>query len=673
MRDAEVLAEIRAAAGADADEKPAGKRGKSAGRGKSGGGPLGLPRGAAGIGGGLEGLDRGRAIVALLEDPVGPVESVHGAGGRTAEAGAALTEAIVLAYGRPSLLVADDALAEEPASETWRGRLDPVRDGAEALLPAVGRIEVDGHPDYEWVGTGWLAEGLAPAGGNGRPRATVLVTNRHVAEVFAAGRDGAFTFRPGLGGGPMAARVDFREEHGRDAERNLKITGVLHVEPPGRGRPDLAVLAVDAGGETPAPVPLADADAAEGDLIAAVGYPAADGRRNPGPDMLRIFAGVFDVKRFAPGYVTVADPRLLGHDCTTLGGNSGSPVIDLKKAAAVGLHFGGRFRVGNSAVPLTALKRALAGVRASAATAGADEEARSISDYDGRPGYRPDFLGGGPDRLVPLPGLSTAHAADAAVVDADARGIDRHLLDYQHFSVVMSRARRLARFTAVNIDGSAEVRGIRRTGWLIDPRIGRDEQWGNELYRRNPLDRGHLVRRLDPVWGTRAEAARANEDTFHYTNSAPQHAGLNQRDWLGLEDYILQAANTKDFKACVFTGPVFRDDDPAYRGAKLPRDYWKVAAMVGPDDRLHATAYVLTQENLLGDLSDHELPREFREDAGGFRFGAFETYQVPLATVSDRTGLRFDDLEPFDPLGGGRESAPGAARRVRGPADIALF
>ena len=75
----------------------------------------------------------------------------------------------------------------------------------------------------------------------------------------------------------------------------------------------------------------------------------------------------------------------------------------------------------------------------------------------------------------------------------------------------------------------------------------------------------------DPNWdpgapGRRRElrAQRANEDTFHYTNAAPQHSRLNQGAelWLGLENHVLESARTHGFKACVFTGPVIRDDDP---------------------------------------------------------------------------------------------------------------
>ncbi|WP_404854351.1 DNA/RNA non-specific endonuclease, partial [Escherichia coli] len=44
----------------------------------------------------------------------------------------------------------------------------------------------------------------------------------------------------------------------------------------------------------------------------------------------------------------------------------------------------------------------------------------------------------------------------------------------------------------------------------------------------------------------------------------PQVAQLNQRSWLSLEDYVLQNARSEGFRISVFTGPVFRDDDPLY-------------------------------------------------------------------------------------------------------------
>jgi endonuclease G len=263
-------------------------------------------------------------------------------------------------------------------------------------------------------------------------------------------------------------------------------------------------------------------------------------------------------------------------------------------------------------------------------------------------GYEADFLG--PD--VALPSLSAAQLADVAP-RLDGRG---HLLEYVHFSVVMSRTRRMAYYTAVNIDGR-KTKTIKRDDdvWYFDPRIAREHQAGADLYERNDLDRGHLVRRSDPVWGR--PAATANEDTFHFTNAAPQHKHLNRRTWLGLEDYILNNADNHDLKVSVFTGPVFRADDMNYRGIyQLPAEFWKVVVMLKPGRVLSATAYLQTQKNLLEDLE--------------FAYGTYRTYQVPVARIEAITGLDFGPLRDHDPLADIESAAP--ARVIGDAADIRL-
>lgn len=143
-----------------------------------------------------------------------------------------------------------------------------------------------------------------------------------------------------------------------------------------------------------------------------------------------------------------------------------------------------------------------------------------------RTGYRSDFLG----IDVPLP------------MPADGRTV-RHL-DYTHFTVLLDPSRRLAIESAVNIDGQLLVELGRGDDWHLDTRIPAAEQAGPELYVHNDLDRGHLTRRRDPVWGDAGTAAAANFDSFVYTNAAPQAADFNQSKllWAGLEDYILDHA-----------------------------------------------------------------------------------------------------------------------------------
>src|SRR5262249_56779824 len=87
-------------------------------------------------------------------------------------------------------------------------------------------------------------------------------------------------------------------------------------------------------------VPRATA-ADAGTPVATIGYPAED-PRNPYFVGL-LFGASLGVKRVAPGEVTEARGSKLFHDCTTLGGNSGSPVLALDDGGLVGVHTDGFF------------------------------------------------------------------------------------------------------------------------------------------------------------------------------------------------------------------------------------------------------------------------------------------------------------------------------------------
>lgn len=80
-------------------------------------------------------------------------------------------------------------------------------------------------------------------------------------------------------------------------------------------------------------------------------------RSHPGREvLLRYFENVFGVKQLQPGELLSIDPanKQLAHACSTLGGSSGSPVVDLETHTVIGLHFGGH-REQNLAVALCRL------------------------------------------------------------------------------------------------------------------------------------------------------------------------------------------------------------------------------------------------------------------------------------------------------------------------------
>jgi len=266
--------------------------------------------------------------------------------------------------------------------------------------------------------------------------------------------------------------------------------------------------------------------------------------------------------------------------------------------------------------------------------------------FEGRLGYDTGFL---PDLAVPWPTLTEAKQAD--LLSTAAR------LDYMHFSVAMSRSRRMALFVGVNIDGQSSI-SIPRANeiWRYDGRIPKEAQFGNELYAGNLLDRGHLVRREDPNWGG-DDAQTANEDTFHFTNSVPQMAGFNQKTWLSLENYVLKNARSWQERVTVFSGPVFRESDREYRGARIPEAFWKVIAFLSEDGSPSATAYIIEQALELGQLEA--------------TYGAFKTYQCSVCSIEEHTGIDFGSLHDFDGFSN-EENATGVTVRkvVNGAEDI---
>ena len=248
-------------------------------------------------------------------------------------------------------------------------------------------------------------------------------------------------------------------------------------------------------------------------------------------------------------------------------------------------------------------------------------------------------------------------------LDLPAPDLPTILLNYTHFSVRLLPARRLAGVTGVNIDGQALVPLGREGTWHFDPRVSQGLQTGPDVYRHNDLDRGHLVRRLDPVWGDDSTALAANQDTFSYPNAAPQAAAFNQGKelWAGLEDHVLRHASRYDARISVFTGPVLDAGDLPYRGIQIPRKFWKIAAWT-MEGVLAAAGFLLDQSPLLGPA---ELARVIRERLLAEEpppLGPFRTFQVPIAQIAGLTGIVLTRLAGADRFAAGApQSVPAGA------------
>lgn len=584
--------------------------------------------------------------------------------------GADALEAIVQRIGRPPLIVRNNLVELEPLPDFPTGTDVHIK-AVEPDVLSVGRVEFVNHA-MAWGGTGWVIH-EEDAG------TRIVATNRHVAKVVAQrGFDGTGVFlRSPTTGQRYGAEIDFKEEVGSNPgdARPVEVVAITYLADD--ASPDVALLRI-VGDDLPSALRLADGEAEDEQLVALIGYPAYDSRNDPG-DQAKYFRDLYEVKRFAPGRVMQAlgGRKSLTHDCTSLGGNSGSPLISLPSGEVVGLHFAGKYGVENHAVGVDTLRRLIAGERPLSAgidasrlqlqreTEGAGDGVHPPGFFDGRVGYDPEFLGDG--LAAPWPG-TPAGLETGLAHPSDEDTSSEHELRYTHFGVKYHLDRRQPLITAVNVDGEHPVRIKRgRDKWFRDERIPLEAQLTRKDYDDPEIDRGHMVRREDPNWDPAAtspadvtpRAQLANDDTFHYTNSALQHSRMNQgKDlWQGLENYILDSARTEGFKACVFTGPIFRVDDPLLAtGLPVPQEFWKLVVMPAASDggggtRLHATAYLLSQGELIRDLLEK---RSRVEGLEGFVLGPYRTFQIAIADLAEATGLGLDAYIPFDPLGQSR-------------------
>jgi len=249
------------------------------------------------------------------------------------------------------------------------------------------------------------------------------------------------------------------------------------------------------------------------------------------------------------------------------------------------------------------------------------------------------------------------------------------ILDYLHFSAAIHEGRKCPLITAVNIKGSDLKHPGNRPSWRRDIRMHEIFQPGDNFYRKDSgddpvaFDRGHLVRRFDPCWGTMEEVKIAHEHTFCFSNVAPQVNYYNGQIWGDLEDYILNQAQTKEKNVTIFTGPIFRSDDPNYGATrvngpwKIPVSYWKVAIIEKPEegdgggDRIAAAGFLNGQFEYIQELYERQV---FKLNPYTAKELQDRNIQVDIQKIMDLTGLDFSMLLRFD-----RQNALESTKEVR--------
>ncbi|HEV7782850.1 MAG TPA: DNA/RNA non-specific endonuclease [Chitinophagaceae bacterium] len=266
--------------------------------------------------------------------------------------------------------------------------------------------------------------------------------------------------------------------------------------------------------------------------------------------------------------------------------------------------------------------------------------------------YNPSFIQG---HTIPLPEVSNTDLL------APLRNDNGTVLNYHHHSVVMNKKRRFAFYSASNIDGET-WEPIERSGkFLKDDNMDHKYQLGDELYdaiggggRKNDFDEGHLTSFQEVLWGKDPEdSERAGADTFYFSNCVPQHSLLNRGAWKSLEQYVTKkGANNNDIAVCVFSGPLFRPNDPYFiekvdgHYIQIPCIFWKII-YYRRNGKLNAVGFMMSHEQLLLDegtvtFEKSEVKDKGIEDEDIFMaFPKATTYQVRVELIRELTKLNF--------------------------------
>lgn len=204
---------------------------------------------------------------------------------------------------------------------------DPFRTRVAPWLRSIARVQT-------WDSTAWSGVGTAFVVAPG-----LVATNFHVWQGIKE----------------QAAYLAFAAEEDAGSIDSRAVTGVAGVDEAS----DLALLRF--AGATPPALELADDRPVVGDDIAVIGHPCRDPRSPVGQKaVFGVFPAGAGYKRLAPGEVTAMDGPDVEHDASTLGGNSGSPVLRQRDARVVGVHSEGDMLLANRAVAVAALQALVA-------------------------------------------------------------------------------------------------------------------------------------------------------------------------------------------------------------------------------------------------------------------------------------------------------------------------
>ncbi len=232
-------------------------------------------------------------------------------------------------------------------------------------------------------------------------------------------------------------------------------------------------------------------------------------------------------------------------------------------------------------------------------------------------------------------------------------------LKYFKYSVLFNTITKMPALSAINVEGDPDKRldnSKRSDDWLRDRRIDIGVQLTDKFYAGSGFDKGHMSRFEDANWDdTEEKALRNGIYTCFYTNACPQVLTLNRGGglWGKLEKAILEQGVKKEDgklgRITVFNGPIFSTDkDRVFRGETIPMEFFKIVVWRNDDDDVKATAFKLSQEDLVKSIKFSES-FNIREEAIDIDTNEkFKEYQCSIKSLTKETKIDFSGLDKYD-------------------------
>lgn len=212
---------------------------------------------------------------------------------------------------------------------------------------------------------------------------------------------------------------------------------------------------------------------------------------------------------------------------------------------------------------------------------------------------------------------------------------DIRQLDNEGFIVGYDRQRRRPAWVVYRATAVDDYHRMPRPKFASDPRL--HEPSALSAYAGPEYDRGHLAPNyaMSQLYG-----ARAQRESFYYSNVAPQRPRLNQLLWQRLEELETDAIAPRVGELWVMVGPIAADN------IDVPTAFFRIWLARTPQGGWQSLAFIVPQE-VRGDerLSDFVVGIDRIEAATGLDFfsgldrstqQALEADPAPLATFGFR-------------------------------------